>query len=119
MHTQRLKAIQIPSGTLSLLESFATSIMRPATGARVIRTLKELPPRHRERVGRGTEQHYLWYAWEDAGRVRLVTGAMSLERSRERGRPVLEARIYDDQGLLEESGAWLRTPEGRWERCDW
>jgi hypothetical protein len=119
VHTQRLKAIQIPSGTLSLLESFATSIMGSAAGARVIRTLQELPPRHRERVGAGGDQQYLWYAWEEGGRVRMVTGALSLERSRERGRPVLEARIYDENGLLDESGTWVRTAGDGWERSDW
>ena len=118
MHTQRLKAIQIPSGTLSLLESFATSNLRPAAGARGIRTLQELPPRHRERVGPGGDQPYLWHAWDEAGRVRMVTGALSLEHSRERGRPVLEARIYDENGLLDESGTWVRTADD-WDRCDW
>ena len=120
MHTLRLKAIQIPSGTFGLLESFATTVMRAASGqSRPLRTLAELPPRHRERVGSGQDQQYIWYAWDDGGRVRMVTGALALEPSRERGRPVLEVRIYDENALLEESGSWVRTRVDTWERCDW
>jgi hypothetical protein len=117
--TQRLKAIQFPAGTLSLLESFAFTYMRAAPNARPLRTLDELPPRHRQRIGGGQDQQYLWYAWAEGERVRLITGALALERSRERGRPVLEARMYDENGLLEESGTWLRTSHDQWERCDW
>ena len=119
MHTHRFKAIQIPSGSLSLLESLATSFMQDPAAARLISTLDELPPRHRARIGGGADQQYLWFAWEEGSRTRLVTGALSLEHSRERGRPVLEARVYDENGLLEESGEWVRTVDNGWERCHW
>jgi hypothetical protein len=119
LHTQRLKAIQIPSVTLGLLESFAATIMGAQTGVRPLRTLDDLPLRQRERIGSGHDQQYVWYAWDEGPCIRLVTGALALERSRERGRPVLEVRIYDHNGLLEESGTWVRTATDRWERCDW
>ena len=120
MQTLRMKAMQIPSGTLGLLESFASTVMHAASpDSRPLRTLSELPPAHRDRIGRGQDQQYIWYAWDDGKRVRLVTGALALEPSRERGRPVLEVRIYDENALLEESGSWVRTRVDTWERCDW
>lgn len=118
MQTMRLKSIQIPGETLGLLASFASSIMGPSGMVRSIPTLGELPPRLRNRVGHGSGQQYVWYAWTEGDRVRLITGALAMESSRERGRPVLEVHIYDDNGLLDESGTWMRTEGNRWDRCE-
>lgn len=87
-----------PVGVALSLESLATSFMQDPPAARVIGTLDQLPPRHRARIGGDADQQYLWFAWEEDARTRLITGAPSLEHSRERDRPVLEARVYDKNG---------------------
>src|SRR5262245_23098919 len=117
METQRLKSIQVPDRTLDLLESFAYVKMGFRPGAYRLESLKDLPPQFRRHVGSGPNQQYAWFAWRIEDHTYLVTGAMSLERSRERGRPVLEVRSYDADGLLDEFAAWMRTAGGKWERC--
>jgi hypothetical protein len=41
---------------------------------------------------------------------------MSLPMSRERGAPVLQVNLYDDEGL-KECGPWMPDGDGRWCRC--
>ena len=118
MDTLRLKTIQIPDRTLELLESFAWSNQRVPPGAHRLQSLNELSPELRRHVGSGPGQQYVWYAWSTGVRTWLLTGALSLERSRERGRPVLEVRSYDEHGYLEESAAYVRTRSDQWEQCD-
>jgi len=119
MDTLRLKTILVPDRTLGLLESFAWSVVGVPAGAHRLQSLNELPPQLRRHVGVGPNRQYVWYAWSVGERMSLLTGALSLERSRERGRPVLEVRSYGDDGLLEESATWLRTRADQWERCGW
>ena len=119
MKTQVLKSIQIPNHTLALLESFATNVMRVPAGARRIGRLDDLPLQLRRHIGVGPGKQYVWFAWSIEDRVSLVTGAFSLERSRERGRPVLEVRTYDAEGLLDEAATWVRNSTNEWARSDW
>ncbi len=117
METQRLKSIQVPDRTVHLLESFACDRFGISRGAYRLRNLSELPPQLRRHVGDGPAQQYAWFAWQVDESIYLVTGSMSLERSRERGRPVLEIRSYNPRGMLEEFAAWVRTHGDHWERC--
>jgi len=119
MDTSRLKSIQVPDRTLSLLESFARSNLKIPPDAHQLKSLNELPSQLRRNIGSGPDQQYVWYAWSDGVRTWLLTGALSLERSRERGRPVLDVRSYDEHGYLEESAAWVCTRAEEWERCTW
>jgi hypothetical protein len=117
METQRLKLVQVPNQVLYLLESFACDNLGVAAGAYRLRALQELPSQLRRHVGDGPGQQHVWFAWRIDDRTYLITGAMSLERSRERGRPVLEIRSYDVDGSLIEFAIWVRTGFDRWERC--
>ena len=47
----------------------------------------------------------------------FVAGTTSLEMSRERGRPVLQLRVYDQQGALDEALTCVQTATNTWERC--
>ena len=119
LKTQVLKSIQIPNHTLALLESFAINVLRVPAGARRIGRLDDLPLQLRRHIGVGHDKQYVWFAWSVDERVSLVTGAFSLEHSRERGRPVLEVRTYDADGLLEEAATWVRNSPKDWARSDW
>jgi hypothetical protein len=119
LETQRLKTIQIPDRTLGLLESFATSVLNVPVGARRLNSIDELPRNLRRHVGIGPDKQYVWFAWSDGERTSLLTGALSLEHSRERGRPVLEVRTYDPDGLLDEAAIWVRIGFDQWVRCSW
>jgi hypothetical protein len=119
METQRLTAIQVPDRTLALLESFATIVLRMPVGAYRLEHIDELPQNMRRHVGIGPDKHYVWFAWSGGEQISLITGALALERSRERGRPVLEIRSYDVNGLLDEAAMWVRTSADQWARCAW
>ena len=119
MKTQVLKAIQIPNRTLELLASFATDVLRVPDSAPRVTRLDDLPLHLRRHIGNGPGKQYVWFAWYTGERVSLVTGALSLELSRERGRPVLEVRSYDADGLLDEAATWVRTDATSWARCQY
>jgi hypothetical protein len=119
LKTQVFKTIQIPNRTLELLESFATHVLRLPGSARRVTCLDDLPLQLRRHVGVGPGQQYVWFAWCMGERVALVTGALSLDLSRERGRPVLEVRSYDSDGLLDEAAAWVRATATGWARCQY
>ena len=119
METQVLKAIQDPNRTLELLESFATNVLRVSASAGRVNRLDDLPLQLRRHVGVGPGKQYVWFAWCVDERVSLLTSALSLERSRERGRPVLEVRSYDADGLLDEAATWVQTGATEWARSDW
>jgi hypothetical protein len=42
---------------------------------------------------------------------------MSLPLSRKRGAPVLQVKLYGDDGLLRESGTLVTDHNGKWCRC--
>ncbi|MGA2563397.1 MAG: hypothetical protein ABSF96_07545 [Steroidobacteraceae bacterium] len=60
----------------------------------------------------------VWLAWSDDGPIWFVTGTISLELSRERGRPVLQMRVYNRDGTLEEALTCVQTVGNDWERID-
>ena len=117
LKTQVLKSIQDPNETLELLVSFATHVLRVPESAPRITRLDDLPLQLRRHIGIGPGKQYVWFAWYAGEQVSLVTGAFSLELSRERGRPVLEVRSYDAEGLLDEAATWVRTDATSWARC--
>ena len=50
-------------------------------------------------------------AWSERAAIWFVVGTISLELSRERGRPVLQMRVCDRVGTLDDSeGVWSRDP---------
>ena len=117
METQRLRTIQVPKSTLELLVSFATNVLRVPPDAQLVNRLDELPPHLRRHVGVGPDKQYVWFAWTHDERTSLLTATLELERSRERGRPVLEVRSYDADGLLDEAATWVVTSDDEWARC--
>jgi hypothetical protein len=59
----------------------------------------------------------VWLGWTDGGGMWFVTGTTSLELSRERGRPVLQLRVYNEKGALNEALTCVQTPANSWEQC--
>jgi hypothetical protein len=88
LETARLRSIQHPRRSKGLLASFTR---------------------------RGAE--HVWIAFTDYHRIWFFTATPSLDLSRERGRPVLEIRSYDEQGDLLESACWVYTRDEEWVRC--
>jgi hypothetical protein len=116
MDTTRLQRIQDPRETEYLLAGSARShnllppesvrITSPAELTRPLRRLITLA----EATGRS------WLAWSVGLRLWLLTGAPSLELARERGRPVLQLQLFDEDGGLSDSWSCVCTTSGEWAR---
>jgi hypothetical protein len=89
------------------LASYAKHVLGVPAPVRRLRRIDELPPHLRCHVGIGPGKHYVWLAWVSGEQMSLLTGALALERSQERGRPVLEIRRYHALGRETESYAAL------------
>jgi hypothetical protein len=117
METAKLRALQRPSETDSLLDSFVWN--RPANpkGLRKVVNLTELSAALQKIARNAKQQNRAWGAWTDERNDWLYTAEMSLAMSRERGHPVLEVASFNEDGHLEESEVWMRTGDGRWQQC--
>ena len=118
METLGVKRIQIRDRSAGLLESYAQHVLAVPTPARRLKRIDELPPYLRRHVGIGPGKHYVWFAWISGEQTSLLTGALALERSEERGRPVLEIRSYTATGAVEKTSTWVRTSLEHWTRCE-
>jgi len=80
-------------------------------------TLSELTiPLRRQARTNALAESAVWLAWSDADAIWFVTGTISLELSRERGRPVLQMRVYNRDGALDEALTCMNTTANVWER---
>jgi hypothetical protein len=113
--TLRLRRLQEqPSGAERLLEAVvvrgklvpddAYRIRDPASVPRELRAIARIA------TGRA------WSCWAQGFRHWLFIGEMSLSLSRERGAPVMQVDIYDEDGL-KDSSSWAPDRDGTWRRC--
>jgi hypothetical protein len=117
LETARLRSIQHPRRSIGLLASFVSRDgVIPVRAHRVILP-KELTPSLRRLADTRRGGDSVWIAFADYHRIWFFTATPSLELSRERGRPVLEIRSYDEQGDLLESACWVYTRDEEWVRC--
>lgn len=117
METLRLRKMQQPSQMERLLEAFVSrgSIVPPE--AYQIRDRSALPLALERVVAEGEREGRVWACWANGSQLWLVSGEMSLALSRERGAPVLNVRIYSEDGALKDTGTWLPDHDGKWQRC--
>ena len=115
METHRLRAIQHPSRTLALLESYAAAHELLTRTARRISKVSQLTAPLR-RLARELEVDS-WCAWADAGQIWFFCATASLELSRERRKPVLQIRLYGHGGQLVEASTCVFTSDRGWQRC--
>ena len=115
METHRLRAIQHPSRTLALLESYAASHELLTHAACRITGASELTPPLR-RLARKLEFD-TWCAWTAGSQIWFFCATASLELSRERRKPVLHIRLYGKRGQLVEASTCVFTSDRGWQRC--
>jgi hypothetical protein len=116
METARLLAIQQPSRVERLLVAFAlrSGIMTP--DAYMLRDQRAVPAVLQGVIFQAMRKDRAWCAWKDRSRIWLLTCEMLLERSRERGSPVLNVQLYGEDGALKDSDSWALDQEGKWRR---
>ena len=117
METIRLRAVQQPSRVERLLVSFASSCKVVGAGAYLLRDPGAAPLALQVRIAEAQQRGHAWCCWTDGAHIWLFTGEMSLALSRECGSPVLEVRIYREDGSPEDSDCWLVDQDGNWRRC--
>ena len=118
MQTMRLRTTQKPNQCEQLVEACVRGRNMVPQGAVRMTSLSELSiPLRRLARKNALAESSVWLAWADAGDMWFVTGTTSLELSRERGRPVLQLRVYNQEGRLNEALTCVQTPANSWERC--
>jgi hypothetical protein len=117
METQRLRAIQHPNRAATLLESWvSTQDIIPAEAWR-IRAVSELSGPLRRLVRRFNTDESVWCSWGYGHRIWFVAAAPCLELARERNKPVLNIKIYNEHGEMTAASAYVHTPDHGWQRC--
>ena len=118
METMRLRAIQLPGNAGALLDSFIRAAGNLPRDSRELSRALELTPTLEKVAQRSLEDGHVWRAYTDDHSMWLWDCEVSLDRSRERGLPVVEVRRYDESGAVEESGTWVRIHKNSWQRCN-
>jgi hypothetical protein len=117
METQRLRAIQHPNRATTLLESWASSQDIIPAKARRIRAASELSGPLRCLVRRCNSDGSVWCSWTYGHCIWFVAATPSLELGRERKKPVLQIKIYNECGEMTAAEAYVHTLHHGWQRC--
>lgn len=117
MQTSRLRSIQKPNHCEQLVDACVRGRTMVPHGAVRMTSLSELSiPLRRLARKDALGESSVWLAWTDAGAMWFVRGTTSLDLSRERGRPVLQLRVYNEEGALDEALTCVQTLANSWER---
>ena len=117
MKTLKLRTLQHPTRLEALLDSLAISQNWRPAGTSRLADISELSTVLQKLVGKAIEADGAWLAWVSFDGVRLLIAEMSLELSRERGRPALKVAYHNDAGELQEYCQWIQLADGNWQRC--
>jgi hypothetical protein len=118
MDTGRLRGIQKPSHCEQLVDACVRGRrMVPSSAVRTTLAELSIPLRVLAQRNSSLGDSTAWLAWSEGAVMWFVAGTTSLEMSRERGRPVLQLRVYDQQGALDEALTCVQTVTNSWERC--
>ena len=118
METQRLRAIRASQschGSAGVVGPREPDVI-PAK-ARRIRAVGELSEPLRGMVRRCYSDESVWCSWRFGHRIWFVAAAPSLELARERKKPVLQIKIYNERGEMMVAVAYVHTLEHGWQRC--
>jgi hypothetical protein len=117
METQRLRAIQHPNRAATLLESWASSQDIIPVKARRIHAVHELSDPLLCLVRRCNSEGSVWCSWTYGHRIWFVAATPSLELGRERKKPVLQIKTYNECGEMTAAAAYVHTLHHGWQRC--
>jgi hypothetical protein len=119
METKRLRTIQKPNLSEQSVDACVRGRKMVPHDAVQVTTLSELTiPLRRLARTNALAESAVWRAWSDDGAIWFVAGTISLELSRERGRPVLQMRVYNREGTLQEALTCMHTTANVWERVN-
>jgi hypothetical protein len=117
MDTMRLRQIQHPTEVDRLLRSYIWCAQLLPKDAYQIRTAPSVPGELRGIVMQAVKLGKTWSCWAHGSRTWLFTAEMCLQASRGQGTPVLEVKLYGDDGSLRECAMLTTDQTGKWRRC--
>jgi len=116
--TVRLRTLQQPPPHVErLLDGLVTRAHLVPEDAYQIRDQASVPRELRRIAKLAAVNGRAWSCWTHRIRTWLVTGEMLIPLSRERGAPVLQVDVYDEDGP-KDSGLWMIARDGKWSRCN-
>jgi hypothetical protein len=116
--TVRLRKLQQPPPHVErLLDGLVTRARLVPQDAYQIRDPASVPKDLRRIAKLAAANGRAWSCWTYRIRTWLVTGEMPIPLSRERGAPVLQVDVYDEDGP-KDCGLWMIARDGKWSRCN-
>ena len=115
--TQRLRHIQSPSKAEMLARSLLSETVECPPGACWIQRASELSSNLQRIVRNLRRDCGAWTACATEQSSRLFTAEVEFDLSRDRGKPVLRVRAYNEQGRVTHSDLWVRLADEQWTRC--
>jgi hypothetical protein len=114
--TQRLRTLQQPPHVERLLQALVVNAGLVPQGARQITHPDAMPTDLRRLAKLAVKSGHVWSCWTHDSGTWLATAEMPLSLSRERGAPVLQVDVYDENGP-QDSALWIPSRDGKWNRC--
>jgi hypothetical protein len=108
---------QQPSHIERLLQALVVSVGLMPRGASQITHPDAMPTDLRRLARLAVKSGHVWSCWTHDSRTWLATAEMPLPLSRERGAPVLQVDVYDENGP-QDSALWMPGRDGKWNRCN-
>ena len=114
--TLQLRKLQPSSHIERLLQAVVVNAGLVPRGARQITHPDEMPKELRRLAKLAVRAGCAWSCWTHDSQSWLATAEMPLPLSRERGAPVLQVDVYDENGP-QDSALWMPGRDGKWNRC--
>jgi hypothetical protein len=116
-NTQRLWHIQSPASGEKLARSLFLQVVEAPSGAYWIGQASELSSQLQKIVRNLRQQSASWTAYSTRVSSHLFTAEVEFDLSRDRGKPVLRVREYNEGGRVTRSDLWVKLADDQWMRC--
>jgi hypothetical protein len=117
METSKLRTIQHPDRTASLLEEYVRANHPVPGDSWRVNSASELTVPLRRLISSQSSSAPVWCAWANTHDIWFFSAVPSLELARERKQPVLHVQLHDAQGRLVEVVCCVLTRDGKWQKC--
>lgn len=118
LETQRLRTVQHPNRVGDLVDSLIGSKnFLPKHVTRV--TSASLLPAPLRLLSRCIDRRdCVWRSWTDGNQIWFFEASFSLDLSRERGKPVIQLREYDEASEIVRVLTFVSTGHHQWQQCE-
>lgn len=115
--TQRLRHLRSPSNAEVLARSLLSQTVECPPRGWWINEASELSSQLQKIARNLRKDAGVWTAYATTHSAHLFAAELEFDLSRDRGKPVLRVREYNEQGRVTHSDLWLRVTDEHWTRC--